>query len=93
MAYTLKITAQFKRDFRLMLRQGQRIELLKEVVGKLANGEPLPEPCHDHALTGNLAGHRECHVAPDWLLIYRIFNDILVLELTRTGTHAALFRK
>ena len=60
---------------------------------KLANSEPLPEKNKDHELTGDWVGHRECHIQPDWLLIYRIEDDVLVLTLARTGTHSDLFDK
>ena len=69
------------------------MELLDEIIATLAMGEPLPEKNKDHALTGNWAGHRECHILPDWLLIYRIEDDVLVLTLSRTGTHSDLFGK
>ena len=67
------------------------MELLDKVISLLSMGEALPEKNRDHSLSGQWAGHRECHVSPDWLLIYRIDGDILVLTLTRTGTHADLF--
>ena len=60
---------------------------------ELTAGEPLPEKNRDHALTGDWVGHRECHIQPDWLLVYRVQNDVLVLTLTRTGTHSDLFGK
>ncbi len=69
------------------------MELLENVISALAMGEPLPEKNNDHALFGNWLGHRECHILPDWLLIYRMEDDILVLVLTRTGTHSDLFGK
>ena len=59
----------------------------------LANGETLPEKYHDHSLSGNWIGHRECHIQPDWLLVYYFEDDILVLTLARTGTHSDLFKK
>lgn len=67
------------------------MDLLKDVVTRLANGEPLDPRHKDHPLSGEGSGHRECHIQPDWLLIYRYENDILVLALTRTGTHSDLF--
>ena len=73
------------------MKRGLKINLLENVVAALASGEILPEKYKDHALTGNWAGHRECHIQPDWLLIYRIEDDVLVLSLTRTGTHNDLF--
>ena len=72
-------TNQFKKDYK--------------IIRKLANNEELPEKNKDHALTGNWIGHRECHIQPDWLLVYRIENDLLVLTLSRTGTHSDLFGK
>lgn len=68
-----------------------KIELLERVVELLAAGETLPEKNKDHALTGNWVGHRECHILPDWLLVYRVEDDVLVLTLTRTGSHSDLF--
>lgn len=91
--YTVKPTTQFRRDYKLAVRRGLKIGLLEEVIAKLAMGEPLPENCRDHALSGNWLGHRECHIQPDWLLIYRYEEDILVLTLTRTGTHSDLLGK
>ena len=91
--YTVKPTTQFKKDFKLVIKRGLKIELLEEVIAALAMGETLSEKHKDHALTGNWIGHRECHVLPDWLLIYRIEDDVLVLTLTRTGTHIDLFGK
>ena len=91
--YTVKPTAQFKKDFKLAVKRGLQIELLEEVITNLALGEALPDKYKDHALTGNWVGHRECHVLPDWLLIYRIEEDVLVLTLTRTGSHSDLFGK
>ena len=91
--YTIKTTSQFKKDYKLALRRGLNIDLLKNIIGKLSNGEPLPPSNKDHSLLGNWSCHRECHVQPDWLLIYRIEDDVLVLTLTRTGTHSDLFVK
>ena len=89
--YTVKVTTTFKRDYKRAIRRGQRIELLEQVVALLSKGELLPERCRDHGLSGNWVGFRECRILPDWLLIYRIENDVLVLTLTRTGTHSDLF--
>ena len=91
--YTVKFTTQFKKDYKLAMKRGLKIALLDEVITTLANGLPLPDKNDDHALTGNWIGHRECHVLPDWLLIYRIDGDVLVLTLARTGTHSDLFGK
>ena len=91
--YTVKFTTQFKKDYKLAMKRGLKITLLDEVITMLANGMTLPDKNDDHALTGNWIGHRECHVLPDWLLIYRIDGDVLVLTLARTGTHSNLFEK
>ena len=93
MKYEIARTTQFKKDYKLAKKRGLDISLLKDVITKLANGETLPPEYHDHGLSGNWSGHRECHILPDWLLIYRIDNDVLVLTLTRTGTHSDLFGK
>ena len=89
--YIVKNTSQFKKDYKLAQKQGLDIKLLKDIVSKLANGETLPEKHRDHNLTGNWLGFRECHIRPDWLLIYRIDEDVLTLTLSRTGTHSDLF--
>ena len=74
-----------------MLRRGADLDKLETVVNILAAGETLPPQYHAHALTGDMEGTRDCHITPDWLLLYRIENDVLVLTLTRTGSHAELF--
>ena len=89
--YEIKNTTHFKKDYKLARRRGLNMDLLKDVVTRLANGEPLDPRHKDHPLSGEWSGHRECHIQPDWLLIYRYENDILVLALTRTGTHSDLF--
>ena len=86
---TVKFTTQFRKDYKLAMKRGLRIALLEEVVERLARGEPLPEKNRDHALTGDWVGHRECHIQPDWLLIY--YQTDTELYLYRTGTHADLF--
>lgn len=91
--YIVKTTTQFKKDYKLAIKRGLKIGLLKDIVATLAMGKTLPEKNKDHALTGNWVGHRECHILPDWLLIYRIEDDVLVLTLTRTGSHSDLFGK
>lgn len=91
--YIVKPTTQFKKDFKLAMKRSMKIELLEEVIAMLAMGETLPDKHKDHALTGNWVGHRECHILPDWLLIYRIEDEMLVLTLARTGTHSDLFGK
>lgn len=86
-------TNAFKRDFKLPIKRGLDITLLEDVIAILANGNTLPLKYKDHNLTGRWTNHRECHIMPDWLLIYRIEGDVLVLTLTRTGSHSDLFGK
>ncbi len=86
-------TSQFKKDYKLEMKRRQSIDLLDNIIRLLAKGEPLSETNRDHALSGNWIGHRECHIQSDWLLVYRVENDILVLTLARTGTHSDLFGK
>ena len=85
-------TTRFKKEYRKALKRGCDPALFDFVLTEIVNGRPLPEKYRDHALTGNYAGLRECHIQPDWLLIYLIEKDILTLTLTRTGTHSDLFR-
>ena len=91
--YTVNFTTQFKKDYKLAIKRGPDIGLLESVIANLAMGIPLPEKNKDHALSGNRTGHRACRVLPDWLLIYRIEDDVLVLTLARTGSHSDLFGK
>ena len=86
-------TNQFKKDYKTAMKRSLNIDLLDEIITKLASCEQLPEKYKDHALSGHWSGHRDCHIQPDWLLIYRVENDLLVLTLTRTGTHSDLFGK
>lgn len=88
---TVKMTSLFKKDYKQAMKRGRQIELLDEVIEMIAMGNTLSEKYRDHELTGNWRGHRECHIQPDWLLIYRIDEDVLVLTLTRTGSHSDLF--
>ena len=81
-------TTQFKKDYKMALKRHLDIELLDNIIRSLSRGETLPEKNKDHALTGDWVGHRECHIQPDWLLVYRIEDDVLVLTLARTGTHS-----
>ena len=92
MKYEVKFTSQFKKDIKLAKKQGKNIDKLFDVIEKLANGETLEAKFRDHDLTGNFRNCRECHVNPDWLLIYEVKNDVLVLLLYRVGSHAELFR-
>ena len=91
MKYEIQKTTQFKKDFKLALKRNCDINKLREVITILANGETLPEIYKDHALNGSYCGYRECHIEPDWLLIYKITKDVLILTLYRTGTHSDLF--
>ena len=80
-------------DTSLARKRNLNIELLDEIIRKLARGEELPKENRDHALSGNWLGYRECHIQSDWLLIYRVEEGVLILTLTRTGTHSDLFGK
>ena len=82
---------RFRRDVKIAAKRGLDVEILKKVVGLLENEIPLPERFRDHALTGDWAGFRECHLRPDWLLIYRVEQERAILHLARTGTHSDLF--
>lgn len=86
-------TSKFKKDYKLAIKRKKNIELLDDIIRMLANGETLPEKHQDHALSGNMIGFRECHITPDWLLVYRVKDDVLVLTLVRTGSHSDLFNK
>lgn len=90
--YSLRQTNRFKKHLKLMAKRNKSsIRKIAETVDLLQRGEKLPERFRDHELAGNLKGSRECHILPNLLLIYRIFNDILILELVDTGSHADLF--
>ena len=91
--YTVKPTSAFRKDYKLALRRGLDIKLLEDVITILAMGGKLPAENRDHELTGSWKGHREYHIRPDWLLLYRIENNVLVLTLSRTGAHSDLFGK
>ncbi|HJB32965.1 MAG TPA: type II toxin-antitoxin system YafQ family toxin [Candidatus Blautia merdipullorum] len=88
---TIKYQSAFKKDYKRIVKRGYDIRLLEEVISILANQEPLPEKFRDHSLLGKYTGCRECHITPDWLLIYEIDGDELILYLTRTGSHSDLF--
>ena len=91
--YEVKFTTAFRKSYRLMKKRGLDISLLDQVIDQLRCGYRLDEKYRDHALSGSLQGFRECHIRPDWLLVYLIENDILTLTLVDTGTHADIFRK
>lgn len=89
--YGIVLTSMFKKDLKLAKKRGYDLSLLGSVVDTLAMGHPLAEKYKDHSLIGNYQGCRECHITPDWLLIYEISENELILYLTRTGTHSDLF--
>lgn len=91
MKYAIRPTTKFQKDLKRAQKRGYDIGLLTEVIRKLAAGEPLPAKNKDHPLSGDYADCRECHITPDWLLIYETTDKELVLYLLRTGTHSDLF--
>ncbi len=91
MIYHIKFTTAFKKGYKRARKRGLNLQLLDDVIAKLKAGHKLESEYRDHALHGNWEGFRECHIQPDWLLIYLIENDILTLTLTDTGTHADIF--
>lgn len=93
MKYSVIPTSRFKKEYKRAIKRRMKIEKLHAVVELLAKDEELSESLCDHELKGSFKGHRELHIEGDWLLIYRKKDDILVLELTRTGTHSDLFRR
>lgn len=91
--YDIVWSTQFKKDYKRSMKRHLDINLLDDIIRKLSFGEKLPEENKDHPLSGDWSGFRECHIQPDWLLIYKLEDDVLVLTLTRTGTHSDLFGK
>ncbi len=89
--YNIRPTTKFQKDLRRVKKRGYDMALLTEVIKTLAAGDVLPAKNKDHLLSGDYVGCRECHIAPDWLLIYEISGEDLILYLTRTGTHSDLF--
>lgn len=87
------LASAFRKEYKLMKKRGYDMTLLKELIIKLSQEQPLEPKYKDHALSGNFVGLRECHIKPDWLLIYKIESDKLILVLSLTGTHADLFGK
>jgi mRNA interferase YafQ len=87
----VRYSAKFKKDFKMIQKQGNDVKLLQEIIVLLCAEKQLPPKNKDHFLSGDYAGYRECHITPDWLLIYKIEKDILTLSLTRTGSHSDLF--
>ena len=89
---TIRYSARFRKDYKTIKKRGYDTRLLEQALDLLSTEQPLPPEYHDHDLIGDYIGHRECHITPDWLLIYKIKDGELILELTRTGTHSELFR-
>jgi mRNA interferase YafQ len=89
--YSIEMSSRFRRELKTARKRGYDTDKLEAVVDLLSRGVTLPLKNKDHPLTGDYAGFRECHITPDWLLIYRIEKDVLVLYLFRTGTHSDLF--
>ncbi len=87
----IRYSNKFKKDYKTIIKRGYNPQLLQDVLTILISGQPLPPKYKDHNLSGVFQGHRECHITPDWLLIYKIERNILTLSLTRTGTHSDLF--
>ncbi|MDR2672219.1 MAG: type II toxin-antitoxin system YafQ family toxin [Coriobacteriales bacterium] len=88
--YQVRRTKAFKKDLRRIIRQGKDLSEMENVVDDIAAGKVLDAKYQDHALTGNWNGFRDCHIAPDWMLIYKLEKQVLTLTLTRTGSHAEL---
>lgn len=91
MKYTVRPTAKFQKDLKRVEKRGYNINLITDIIKKLAAGENIEPTNRDHQLSGKLAQYRECHITPDWLLMYEIYGEELYLYLTRIGTHSALF--
>ena len=91
--YKIVYTNRMKKDVKLMKKRGKDLNKLVNALFLLSTGNPLPIQYRDHQLTGNLHDFRECHIEPDWLLMYQIFEDTLILSATATGSHADLFGK
>lgn len=91
--YKIVYTNRMKRDAKLMRKRGKDMEKLTKVLSLLASGNPMPARYRDHSLIGSLHDFRECHIEPDWLLLYQIYEDTLILSATATGSHADLFGK
>lgn len=89
--YEIEVTNRFLRDLKLARKRNLDENKLNNIVKLLANGEPLPEKNRDHSLVGDYKGCRECHITPDWLLIYSIEDVLKIITLIRTGTHSDLF--
>ena len=91
--YKLVVTTAFKRDYKKLVKRKYNLDLLTKIVNSLLNGEKLPLKNKDHALTGNWNGYRECHIEPDWLLIWEQYEEELLMLMINTGSHSDLFGK
>lgn len=89
----LVTTGQFRKDYKRLKKRGYDMKLLEEVIDLLQNEQPLDDHYRDHGLIGNYMGFRECHILPDWLLVYAADKEKLILTASRTGTHSDLFAK
>jgi mRNA interferase YafQ len=89
----IKYSRQFKKDYKKIMKQGLDENKLIDVLKLLRNNSPLPPKYNDHSLKGNYKGYRDCHIEPDWLLIYKIENEISLVTLQRTGSHSEIFIK
>lgn len=92
MKYDVRFTSQFKKDIKLAQKQGKNVDKVLDVIVRLADGEKLDSIYRDHALVGDYKGYRECHIEPDWLLVYQIVDNVLILLLYRLGSHSELFK-
>jgi mRNA interferase YafQ len=88
--YQIRQSSRFKKDLKKLIKQGKNIVELEVVVDTIAGGETLDPKYLDHPLSGNWKGFRDCHIQPDWILLYKLEDDILVLTLTRSGSHSEL---
>ena len=88
---TIKYQTAFKKDYKRIKKRGYDTRLLKRTIELLAEGKGLPQEYRDHALSGDYSGCRECHIAPDWILVYEVIEKELLLYLSRTGTHSDIF--
>ena len=87
----IRRSSQFKKDLKKIIKQGKDLKLLEDIVNELCKLKPLPPKNCDHALVGDWNSYRECHITPDWLLIYKVENELCLLRLGRTGSHSELF--
>ena len=90
MIYEIKFTSRFKKDYKRMVKQNKNIDILHQTIEMMAKGKELTEKYKDHELSGNFKGKRECHLQPDWLLMYQYNKNELVLLLIRTGSHSEI---